>query len=310
MMNEQICQLKPVVIEVGAGKLNFSSIFGEKFKLFTCKIPNRWRVVVLTSKLSSMKMQHTSTVNLLVLPMVNQNKTASLIIVVAMLIFGQGMRLSRIKAVKSPNRSHIFMRQKSSEGYNSCSLVNSVFQDNIYQKLAHVGKVVVISSFLTMSQVTNCVAVPDCPSSVVHLENKEGREVTLIGTAHISEDSVALVRRTIRNVRPDTVMIELDQKRVGKLRDEKDLQNSGFELPKPSQSVIKPLLEATSGNQEANAILVSTAEYNPAQRENVFSQISTYFKDMFYGVVQKAAGVVLGKDQHHLLHARKLRTVT
>ena len=40
--------------------------------------------------------------------------------------------------------------------------------------------------------------------------------VVMIGTAHISEDSVALVRRTIQQVKPDVVMIELDPKRVAR----------------------------------------------------------------------------------------------
>ena len=43
------------------------------------------------------------------------------------------------------------------------------------------------------------------------------KEVTLIGTAHISDESAALVRRVIRQVQPDTVMIELDRERAGRI---------------------------------------------------------------------------------------------
>ena len=43
----------------------------------------------------------------------------------------------------------------------------------------------------------------------------------MIGTAHISEESANLVRRTIRTVKPDVVMIELDPKRIGKVAGEK-----------------------------------------------------------------------------------------
>ena len=39
----------------------------------------------------------------------------------------------------------------------------------------------------------------------------------MIGTAHISEESANLVRRTIKTVKPDVVMIELDPKRIGKV---------------------------------------------------------------------------------------------
>lgn len=43
--------------------------------------------------------------------------------------------------------------------------------------------------------------------------NLNGRTITLIGTAHISEESVAAVSSTIRNLHPDCVAIELDEKR-------------------------------------------------------------------------------------------------
>lgn len=39
----------------------------------------------------------------------------------------------------------------------------------------------------------------------------------MIGTAHISEESANLVRRTIKTVKPDVVMIELDPKRIGRV---------------------------------------------------------------------------------------------
>ena len=38
-----------------------------------------------------------------------------------------------------------------------------------------------------------------------------------MGTAHISADSALLVQRVLRQVKPDTVMIELDASRAGKL---------------------------------------------------------------------------------------------
>ena len=47
----------------------------------------------------------------------------------------------------------------------------------------------------------------------------EGREVVLVGTAHISPDSVRLVRETIERERPDGVAIELDRARYEALCD-------------------------------------------------------------------------------------------
>ena len=53
----------------------------------------------------------------------------------------------------------------------------------------------------------------------------------MIGTAHISEESANLVRRTIRTVKPDVVMIELDPKRIGKIAGEQTtLQEAGMRL--------------------------------------------------------------------------------
>jgi pheromone shutdown-related protein TraB len=47
----------------------------------------------------------------------------------------------------------------------------------------------------------------------VHIINLENKEIILVGTAHISENSVNLVRRVIKNETPDCVCVELDLKR-------------------------------------------------------------------------------------------------
>ena len=57
----------------------------------------------------------------------------------------------------------------------------------------------------------------DCSDSVVVLRGPNNREVVIIGTAHISEESVEVVKRTINGVDPDVVMIELDLKRLGRV---------------------------------------------------------------------------------------------
>lgn len=55
-------------------------------------------------------------------------------------------------------------------------------------------------------------------SNVHRLENN-GREIILIGTAHVSQKSVDLVHQLIEEERPDTVCVELDQKRYEALAD-------------------------------------------------------------------------------------------
>ncbi len=51
-----------------------------------------------------------------------------------------------------------------------------------------------------------------------------GREFILVGTAHISRESVEDVEREIRGERPDRVCVELDDARLKALRDEKGWQ--------------------------------------------------------------------------------------
>lgn len=46
-----------------------------------------------------------------------------------------------------------------------------------------------------------------------------GREIVLIGTAHVSAESIDEVNQSIENEKPDTVAIELDQKRLASLED-------------------------------------------------------------------------------------------
>ena len=56
-----------------------------------------------------------------------------------------------------------------------------------------------------------------CDDAVSRMVNAEtGQEVYIVGTAHISALSAELVRNTIRLVKPDRVMVELDSQRVKK----------------------------------------------------------------------------------------------
>ena len=51
----------------------------------------------------------------------------------------------------------------------------------------------------------------------VELEYK-GRKITLVGTAHVSKESVEEVKETIKNIQPDCVAVELDEKRADSIK--------------------------------------------------------------------------------------------
>jgi pheromone shutdown-related protein TraB len=52
----------------------------------------------------------------------------------------------------------------------------------------------------------------------IHRLERDGRTITLIGTAHVSQESADLVRRTIEAEQPDTVCIELCESRLQSVR--------------------------------------------------------------------------------------------
>ena len=49
-----------------------------------------------------------------------------------------------------------------------------------------------------------------------------GKEITIIGTAHISSDSVEEVKQALLEIQPDTVAIELDDERYKSMTETKD----------------------------------------------------------------------------------------
>jgi len=58
------------------------------------------------------------------------------------------------------------------------------------------------------------------PSDTIHIIQDGERTIYLIGTAHVSEESVKEVRAVIDEVQPDTVCVELDEARYQALVDE------------------------------------------------------------------------------------------
>jgi len=64
---------------------------------------------------------------------------------------------------------------------------------------------------------TAAAAAASALSPDVHRLHLDGREILLIGTAHISRESVDLVRQVIADEQPDCVCVELDEKRYESL---------------------------------------------------------------------------------------------
>jgi pheromone shutdown-related protein TraB len=62
-------------------------------------------------------------------------------------------------------------------------------------------------------------------SDDVHLIKKDGREFIIVGTAHISRQSADLVREVIEKEKPDTVCVELDEKRLKALSEKNRWEN-------------------------------------------------------------------------------------
>lgn len=60
----------------------------------------------------------------------------------------------------------------------------------------------------------------------VHRLTFEGKDVTLVGTAHISQESADLVSRVIEENKPDTVCVELCQSRYDSLTQKKKWENT------------------------------------------------------------------------------------
>jgi pheromone shutdown-related protein TraB len=58
------------------------------------------------------------------------------------------------------------------------------------------------------------------PSDTIHIINDGERTIYLIGTAHVSDESVKEVEKVIDEVQPDTVCVELDEARYQALVDE------------------------------------------------------------------------------------------
>ncbi len=122
----------------------------------------------------------------------------------------------------------------------------------------------------------------DCDDGIIVLQQPNtGRVIVMIGTAHISEESVNVVRRTIQRAQPDTVMIELDPKRIARADvNSEQLQAAGFILPQG----------ATFPTTDFDAVPLA-----PPKRKSLFDDIKRGLVAPVQQLAQSVAGAALGK---------------
>ena len=93
-------------------------------------------------------------------------------------------------------------------------------------------------------------------SEDVQTVKKDGREYIIVGTAHISRQSADLVREVITSENPDTVCIELDEKRFKALSEKNRWENLDL------TTIHNPI----AGIVDASIELVVSMLANPDQR--------------------------------------------
>ena len=141
------------------------------------------------------------------------------------------------------------------------------------------------SSSSSSSSETILQALPECSDSIIVMKNDLNKQIIVIGTAHISESSVDLVRRTIQKITPDVVMIELDAKRIGRVDDGRTLQELGFDIPEQQKVALLPNIVDNKYDAETRVI----------NRDNLLVRTSKAVGTMVMASIKQAAGALLGK---------------
>ncbi len=132
----------------------------------------------------------------------------------------------------------------------------------------------------------------DCSDSVAVLRGPGGREVVIVGTAHISEESVEVVKRTINGVKPDVVMIELDVKRLGKVS-EADMAQKGFILPSAVEvNVPIPEVVVASDGATPVAALSPPSTPIPNKRKRIGNSVQGFMSSMRQGAASLAGNAL------------------
>ncbi len=149
-------------------------------------------------------------------------------------------------------------------------------------------------------------------ASDAHRVEVDGRHVVLVGTAHISQESVDVVRATIRAESPDVVCVELDERRYKVLSDPRwwesldlfqvikggqapllvaQLALSSFQKRMGLATGVKPGSELAAAVEEAKALGV---EYDLVDREIRTTLLRGWRKTGFWKKTTLAGSLVAG----------------
>jgi pheromone shutdown-related protein TraB len=148
--------------------------------------------------------------------------------------------------------------------------------------------------------------------SDAHRVEVDGRHVVLVGTAHISQESVDIVRETIRAESPDVVCVELDERRYKVLSDPRwwealdlfqvikggqapllvaQLALSSFQKRMGLATGVKPGSELAAAVEEAKELGV---EYDLVDREIRTTLLRAWRKTSFWKKTTLAGSLVAG----------------
>jgi len=96
----------------------------------------------------------------------------------------------------------------------------------------------------------------------IYFHRDTNKDIFIIGTSHVSKKSAEAVRNLIRDVKPDTIVIELCQARYQKLKAEAEVKNIETRRPQKSfQSFLMEIMESIrSGNFDPTMILQKTMQ--------------------------------------------------
>ena len=94
----------------------------------------------------------------------------------------------------------------------------------------------------------------------VHLFEKDGRQIYIVGTAHVSQKSAELVESVVRELKPDSVAVELCEPRYRALKNPEEWKKTDIvQVIKQGKSSLLLVQLILSGSQSSNPTKVSNA---------------------------------------------------
>lgn len=192
-----------------------------------------------------------------------------------------------LRSIRSKYRSLLTIKAHETTSKPS----NPIYFNKQLSKTIEKTLILGLTSIMVNKQISRALdfVMPDCSDSITVLKNAEGStEIVIIGTAHISEESANLVRSTIKKVKPDIVMIELDVNRIGSLRNSNSsfLAKSGFIIPSLDDSSSLNSQNYIQNHIQDSTIETSNAKPQKKELNNFASSLKQFVTD--------SAGKLLG----------------